>query len=47
MDDLLKLRQQIADMQKQTDQLQRQNRTAVSAHVRLPEAQAALEKACA
>jgi len=34
MDDLLKLRQQIAEMQKQADQLQKQNRTAVLAQLR-------------
>jgi len=34
MDDLLKLHQQIAEMQKQADQLQKQNRAAVLAQLR-------------
>ena len=34
MDDLIKLRQQIAEMQKQADQLQKQNRAAVLAQLR-------------
>jgi len=34
MDDLIKLHQQIAEMKKQADQLQKQNRTAVLAQLR-------------